>query len=82
MQAMHRESSAQAGGLQRSPLGVLWAYLEHASSDEHDANSTCAASAKDVSDEVPAEEPQACRPGQPEGMHRAQGRPSGQPWRP
>ena len=82
MQAMHRESSAQAGGLQRSPLGVLWPYLELATSDEHVTKSTSAASAKDVSDGDPAEEPQACRPGQPEGMHRARGRPSGQPWRP
>ena len=63
MQAMHRESSAQAGDLQRSPLGVLWAYLELASSDEHDANSNCAASAKDVSDEDPAKEPHGCLPG-------------------
>ena len=63
MQAMHRESSAQAGGLQRSPLGVLWAYLELALLDEHDANSNCAASAKDVSAEDPAKEPHGCLPG-------------------
>mgnify|MGYP000541691493 CR=1 FL=1 len=54
MQAMDRESSAQAGGLQRSPLGARWPSSQLASSDEHGTKSSSAASAKDVSAEDPA----------------------------